>query len=356
MKNCMYNMNKTEIKHYISQIMERCNVLFHESNKLLKISKNQFTILNTQNYHDMNKINYTISQLIAMTKYYNLTSCGTKQELVKKIYFHLHFTFFVTKIQKLFRGFLQRKFNKLFGPALPLKNRKLCINNTDFITLEELESIPYGRFFSFKEMDFIYGFDFVSLYQLLFDPKCASKKKNPYNRNPISPEVENNIIRVLHISKILKIPVSTRMEKYLGDLSNEKMLEMRVLNLFQTISSFGVICSSEWFLSLTRNKLIYFIHELYDVWMNRADLTQEVKKRICYPSGNPFKHINMHFIHTTNNDLFAKKMVMDILEKFVYLGIDAEYQTLGSYYVIGSLALVNDATASSFPWLYDSFN
>jgi hypothetical protein len=59
----------------------------------------------------------------------------------------------------MFRGVLQRKFNKLFGPAL--FNRKLCINQTDFVTMDDLFPLPYTRFFSFKDKDdFIYGFDF----------------------------------------------------------------------------------------------------------------------------------------------------------------------------------------------------
>jgi hypothetical protein len=353
-------MNKTEVKNYLNQIMNKSNICFHETtnNNLIKMKKNDFSVLTIYNYEEINQINYTISQLIIMAKQYKLTSCGSKQELIKKIYFHLHFSFFVIKIQKIFRGFLQRKFNNLFGPALAIKDRKLCVNNTDFITLEELDLIPYGRFFSFKESEnFIYGFDFLSIYKLLFYPKCVNRKKNPYNRTPISVEVENNVIRIIHIAKILNIPIFTRSEKHLATYTSlEKTVEMRAIALFQHISSLGITCSSEWFLSLPRNKLVKFIHQLFDVWMNRADLTHQVKTRICYPSGNPFKYINMNLICSTNNDLYAKKIVLDILENFVNLGIDSEHQILGCYYVIGALALVNDTTASTFPWLFDSFN
>jgi hypothetical protein len=126
-------MTKLEMDNYMKQLIGKCNVLFPESNKLLKIDKKDFNILNIYNYSDINKRNYTISQLKQMTKHYNLTSCGNKKVLVEKIYFHLHNSFFAVKIQKIFRGFLQRSFNKLFGPALSLKSRHLCTNTTDFI-------------------------------------------------------------------------------------------------------------------------------------------------------------------------------------------------------------------------------
>lgn len=350
-------MPKIEMENYMKTLIVKNNVFFPDSSKLLKIDKNEFDILNIHNYVNINKRNYTISQLKLMTKYYNLTSCGSKKLLVEKIYFHLHNSFFAVKIQKMFRGFLQRKFNQLFGPALKTRNRALCTNTTDFITMEDVVSIPYARFYSFKDIDnFIYGFELPSIYKLMFDSKCLGKKTNPYNRNQIPNNVEYDLMRIVHISKILKIPVSTKIELYLGELSKEKLFEMRTLKLFQTISSFGIISFPEWFLSLSREKLIYFIHNLYDVWFNRSELTRETKQKICFPSGNPFNCVNMQHIYTSSNLFYAKKNVLDILEKMVYNGIDNEHKTLGCYYLIGSLTLVNNEAALSFPWLFESFN
>ena len=348
---------KIEMENYMKKIIDKVDVFFPESNKLIKIDKKDFNILNIYNYRNINKRNYTISQLKTMTKYYHLTSCGSKKELVEKIYFHLHNSFYAVKIQKIFRGFLQRKFNQLFGPAYKISNRHLCTNTTDFITMEDIVNIPYGHFFSFKDIDnFIYGFELPSIYKLMFDSKCIGKKTNPYNRNPIPTNVEYDLMRLLYISKILKIKITTKIESNLGDLSKEKLLEMRALTLFQTISSFGILCFPEWFLTLSREQLIFFIHNLYEVWFNRSGLNNETKQKICFPYGNPFNHINMHVIYTSNDILFTKKIILDILEKFVYFGITNEFKALGCYYVIGSLTMVNHEVALSFPWLYESFN
>ena len=53
-------------------------------------------------------------------------------------------------------------YNKAHGPAH--KNRKLCVNETDFLSLENLSDIPQTQFFSYKENDgFIYGYDIFVL-------------------------------------------------------------------------------------------------------------------------------------------------------------------------------------------------
>lgn len=62
--------------------------------------------------------------------------------------------------------------------------RSLCVNDTDFFTLEPLTEIDKHQFISFKDKDnFIYGFDICSLYKLLTDSN--GPVTNPYNRNKI---------------------------------------------------------------------------------------------------------------------------------------------------------------------------
>ena len=91
---------------------------------------------------------------------------GNKKELISRIYAFLLLSNSVVKIQKIIRGCLQRKYTKYHGPAL--KNRLLCTNNFDFLSMEQLTEIPKEQFFSFKDGDgFIYGFDILSLHNLI---------------------------------------------------------------------------------------------------------------------------------------------------------------------------------------------
>jgi hypothetical protein len=48
-----------------------------------------------------------------------------------------------------------------------------------------------------------------------------------------------------------------------------------------------------------------------------------------------------------NDVLNIKKNILDVLEKFVNNGVDRDSKTLGAYYVLGALTLVNDSAATS---------
>jgi hypothetical protein len=73
-----------------------------------------------------------------------------------------------------------------------------------------------------------------------------------------------------------------------------------------------------------------------------------------YPQGNPFMHINMHDLSnfsTTN----LKKMGLVLIENLTTKGVDTDSQSLGAFYVLGTLTLVNSEARNSLPWLYQSF-
>jgi hypothetical protein len=129
---------------------------------------------------------------------------------------------------------------------------------------------------------------------------------------------------------------------------------MRTLTFFQNIDSLGNYSSPEWFLTLNRNQLIKFLRELSDIWNYRAQLSNEMKQNICPPNGDPFRNINLSYIVNEPDSLGIKKKVLDVLERFVNNGVDRDSKTLGAYYVLGALTLVNDSAASSLPWLFQS--
>jgi hypothetical protein len=50
----------------------------------------------------------------------------------------------------------------------------------------------------------------------------------------------------------------------------------------------------------------------------------------------------------------VRNFVLSIIEKFVNRGINADSKSLGAYYVLAALTLVNETAAASLPWLYQS--
>ena len=317
--------------------------------------KNEILIPNFNSYSDIFKYNYNIAQLKTIIKYYKLKVSGNKEELKTRIFYFLFLSTYIIKIQQLFRGHLQRKINKLRGPAY-LK-RKICTNNTDFITMDPLEKIDPMQFISFKDVDnFIYGFDIVSFYNLVLNTKNESEIKNPYNRTIFPAFVFQNIKKLIKLNLIFKKHINLYIEDDIPNISNKKVIELRALSLFQNINSLGNYSDPQWFLSLNRIQLFKFMRELNDIWSYRAQLTLEVKYNICPPNGNPFQYFSIIENQNELDIYIIFKNILVVLERLVNSGINTDNKVLGSYYVLSALTLVNADAAIALPWLYESVN
>ena len=149
--------NNDNINNYL--FLLECN-----TSKNITISKNidrideMKTVPNINNYEDLLKYNYNIKQLKQIAKEYKLKLTGNKSQLISRIYSFLHLSKIIIKVQKIIRGHIQRKYINSHGPGF--KNRSLCVNNFDFLSMDELTKIEDKQFYSFKDDDgFIYGFD-----------------------------------------------------------------------------------------------------------------------------------------------------------------------------------------------------
>jgi hypothetical protein len=303
----------------------------------------------TDNYFTLLEIKINISSLKTFLKHYSLRTTGNKDDLLRRLFVFLHLSGNSIFIQKNIRGFIRREYNRIHGPAY--KKRSLCVNDTDFFTLDSLVNISNDQFFSYKDKDqFIYGFDICSLYNLFMNGK--TDVLNPYNRNVISQFYFDRILTILRLSKILKTEVTIDIiEEEIVDKS--KALQLRALSIFQKIDSLGNYSDSQWFLSLTRPRLLKFMRELSDIYNYRANLSQDIKYKICPPSGNPFYNFDMQIVETGDLDS-AKNSILNVIENFINNGVDNDSKSLGAYYVLASLTLVNSNAAEAIPWLYQS--
>ena len=342
------------IDEYMANITSNCEKNMTIVKKPVKISEENISIPTINNYDEMTRYNYNVNQLKLIAKNYKLKISGNKNQLLTRIYSFLYFSSYIIKIQKIFRGIVARKYKLLHGPAAI--NRKLCTNTDDFVTMEPVEEINYHQFISYRDEDgFIYGFDIISLHNLFLKSPDIESIRNPYNRNLIPESVIKTIKSIIKLSRILKIHVNLHYEDDTESIPIEKMIELRALSLFQNIDALGNYSNSQWFLSLNRNQIIRFLRELADIWNYRAQITPETKRNICPPSGDPFRNLNMHYIHTEQNMTNVKKVVLEVLEKIVNGGVDRDSKALGACYVLGSLTLVNQEAATSIPWLFQSF-
>tara|TARA_Y100000589_G_scaffold196446_1_gene185665 strand:- start:372 stop:1406 length:1035 start_codon:yes stop_codon:yes gene_type:complete len=318
-----------------------------------KVSTNDFTVLNFDNYMDIIHYNFNVKQIKTMCKYYNLKISGCKNELKTRIFNYLKYSYFALKLQSLYRGHLVRTLNKCKGPAL--FNRK-CVNSNDFLMFEKLECINHEQFISFEDEDkFIYGFNLCSLYNLLYVENSGNLNvKNPYNRSVIKQNIYNNINKIIRISKILKLNTNLEVHNDLDNLPFKKKVELNCAKLFQKIDEFGNTTHYNWFYNLSKPRLLKFINELLDIWNYRLSLTNDLKRQICHPNGRPFLNLNIHTLFQKNTDIIKNKLI-NILRNLVTKGVDKQYKSLGAYYILGALTLVSMEAAQSLPWLYETF-
>lgn len=354
--NKKHNISSINLDEYIKCIDNRVEMTIPENKYIFgKIDDNNIIIPSISNHQDIFKYNYNLNQLKSFAKYYKLKIGGNKKELISRIYKYLYLSYYTIKIQKVFRSHVTKKYIDLHGPAY--KNRKLCTNNTDFITMDEINDIKLEQFFSYRDEDgFIYGFEISSIYNLIVK-NIVSKQNygnNPYNRNKIPEKTFIDLKKIISLSKILKKDINLEIENDIVNISDEKNIELRTLTLFQNIDSLGNYSNPQWFLSLNRIQLIKFIRELIDIWNYRAQLTLEIKRNICPPFGDPFRNLSISQIMMNENLNNSRKSIIEILEKLVNSGIDRDSKSLGAYYVLGSLTLVNENAAISLPWLFQS--
>lgn len=315
-----------------------------------KIQENNFEIPNYSEYEKFLSNDYRVSFLKEICKYYKIKVSGNKPILVDRIYNHLLHSYSVIKIQKFTKKILIKRYNSLFGIAFI--NRKLCKNDTDFFTLEDIKKIPYNNFISYKDdAGNIWGFDIKSLYGLF--TKNNLDAYSPYTRDKIDINIFNDLKLIIKLSKIFNYNLDLKINDDDKKISQKKQIEFKCLELFQHIDQLGNYTDIRWFLSLNKNKLIKFIREIVDIWEYRASLSDLTKREICYPSGNPFRNININNLQELSF-ISLQKITLIIIEELVKKSVDTDNAILGASYVLCAFTLTNADAANALPWLYQS--
>lgn len=320
--------------------------------KKFKIKDEDFKILKMNQYELLKTHQFKVNQLKDICKHYKLKKTGNKDELINKLYNFLKFSLSAIKIQKVIRGIFLKRFIEFGGKAF--KKRQLCVNDTDFATLDNVKEIPFNQFFSWEQGGCVYGCDIMSFYGLIHKKNYIGPQKdtlNPYNREKIEKKTIDQFKQFLKLGKINNIEQDTEIiEEFIDP---KKKMEMRIIELFQYINELGNYSDSSWFLNLPLHMLVMFIRELYDIWNYRAQLTPTMMREIVPPHGNPFLGLQMHLAQHQNEE-YLRKSALRIMDYMVKSGHSNDNRSLGSYYVLAALTLVNEDARNALPWLYQS--
>ena len=145
---------------------------------------------------------YKIVELKAVAKHNKLHITGNKTILIERIHLFFKKNIAAVNIQSCMRRFFVKRSFQLRGPAYI--NRSMCVNDTDFFTMEPLSEIPFQEFFSYTdESSFTYGFNICSLMTLLI--RKGRNIFNPYNRAKITEKVIGDMIR-LYLYLVILFP------------------------------------------------------------------------------------------------------------------------------------------------------
>lgn len=308
-----------------------------------------FTIPKFHEFHKLKECNYKKKFLKDICRHYKQKVSGNKHELAIRLYNHLRLSSIIIKIQRMWRKYLLNVYNSLRGPGK--FDRSLCVNETDFLTMEKISSLHYNDIYTYKdERSQIYAFEIASLFNLF--KKGNFQTTNPYNRQPFPSHVREDLKRILRICKIFGDVIDVSIEE-IEPISLVDKLKFRTIALFHEIDSLGNYTNPSWVYNLDKILLIKFIRELADIWNYRAQLPNRVKQEICPPAGNPFVRINLRTLPVFSQTQL-KEIALNIAETMVKSGVNETNRILGTNYVLCALTLVNSDAASSLPWLYQS--
>lgn len=348
--------------------------------------KKTYPIINYENYINNTLIieKNKLPDIKDACRKFKLKIGGNKPELIKRITEYFLKSKHAIIIQKYTRLWIVQLFFKLKGPAL--FNRKICVNDTDFVTLEPISDIELENFYSITDkQDFTYCFNITSLIQSF---KYHVKKTNPYNRDVFKSSTIYRIKRCYNLSYILfdsfrKVNNKIEFGKYnqyrrpfinrnnpriqnittdmvnrynmIIELRNNNM-ERRIQQLFIEIDLLGNYTSYLWFQNLSYIQYRHLYRILRDLWEVRLNISAQIKFNIC-PYHTPFGNIfNNNVFPNDISEYDIKVGCLIVLENLIYCGINIEYRKLGALYALTALTVVSLEARNVYPFLYDSLN
>ena len=366
------------------------------TNKFIQDAKpsNSFILSYTEFFkNNIQLTKYKIPQLKQIARTNKLALSGSKPVLIARILDFFTRSFKIEKIQKVYKGYITRKSFSMRGEGF--KNRKLCVNDNDFYTLEPLCEIHPKYFVSFTSDNgkFVFGCNIISLMHLI---KTKMVVKNPYNREQLSNDTVKHMIVLYNlIAIIFKLPedapiirISLFLQNYRNEHINEeepmmrynrnmvditiynipdeiiedrtrrlvaiqsKSIITRIQQLFIDIDMLGNYTNYVWFTNLDRRDYIRLYRVLYDIWIYRGHLSRELKRKICVLE-DPFSNINGLYLHDAPLEII-QELCLKIYEKMVYCGIDEDHRKIGALHALSALTVVSMAARNSIPWLYES--
>jgi hypothetical protein len=323
---------------------------------------------------------YKMTELVHICKHYNIKGYSklNKSSLINVIVEFKMKVNYIIIIQKNVRRFIVQSFLNKKSPNktwLPSKRCIVCKNNSDFYTLDSLENIPLCQYICYVDSNNCYwGFDMLSLYNYYTHQYNMSKSKyklnNPYTGLLFDKVFIDNFLSHIDISNKMGFNVMLNTDNnneendisISGNASNlslhnnqehQRSSSLVLLDILCIMENHGYLIRMEWITNISKDRLIRFLHELYDIWVYRSQITIETQMQICHPHGNPFNCIYRidDLSRETQEYVFSK--TLNVILNMTSKGVTYADCGSGIIYVMSALSLVSIDVATAYPWIYE---
>lgn len=250
----------------------------------------------------------------------------------------------VHPVQASVRGWLQRRrLLRNHGPAW--RTRSLCVNDSDFTTLDPIASIPVDEFVSYQdEHGIIYGFHIRSLLHWVHEHEPCI---NPYTRALLPYSLLNHLMKWEEAAHIEEV------DNTFALMTDTQRLHLQTVEWFAHMDSFGYYTNPMWYLALSPAESLAILAHLQRLWV--FYLNADMYTRLCPPDGMWIADAQVLPAWTQGDATRVKLWVAQYLMTWIMRADSHESMDWSVMYVLASLTFVSMDAAWSLPWLNENF-
>ena len=345
-------------------------------------------------YMENNKMDcYPYTRIIASLEYYNLIKKNTASRFILAVNnINILASFFeslltatlhtdkLVKLQRWIKSRLKVFNNKIRG--IGYLDRSLCVNDSDFVSLDDLVEIPDKDFVSFRDdQGFIYGFNLDSLVELilksdehyldtftrttsinlcyrqyirtLYNHYNKLKINNPYTRFLIPGPVKLNVFRLYAQQQFIKKLKTSSGNNTSNTNSvkpdNKTAIRNRCFAVMQKIDIMGYFTDIAWLMDENVKNIKAFYRKMAALWNYEMGLNNTNRYKIARVH-NLFN--NLEEVITSRADKYhILDKVLTVMSILVSNGEMESDQNSGAILILYAFAAINPRCIQANPWL-----
>ena len=242
-----------------------------------------------------------------------------------------------------FKNALRRNRNQ--GPTTTFT--ELSENETEVYTLESVKSIPILYRFSFSDLQkHIFTFDIRTLYQLV--QETGYKLTNPYNRDLISKEIIDKLIRRINFLRSKKYCLLVTSD---NELTQDQLIHQRVIDICLKYDFLGFYTSPEWFENLDIRGLKDIYINLYSLFVGNPIADAATLDAIYPGRRDDLFELRINGINNRKDKKILQNALLNAFEKIITTSSKKENKSLGATYCLKCWAMAHPQIYINYPWL-----